>query len=144
MTDPREQSLDAETRRRRLDDLFADEPYLSTTMKARRLHEKLQELRAREQAVQEPSTDASLRERSSYLESEGSDAASLLEASSQAPGAGERLQGTERVSLARAADYLRAGVGPGQLEPPYAARLLHFREQVLMKWLEGAPEKETS
>ena len=140
MTDPREQSLDAETRRRRLDDLFADEPYLSTTMKARRLHEKLQELRAREQAVQEPPTDASLRERSPYSEAEDSGPAGPR----QAPGADGRTQAAERVSLARAAEYLRVGTSPGQMEPPYAARLLHFREQVLMKWLEGAPEKETS
>ncbi|HZT43760.1 MAG TPA: hypothetical protein VFA07_16455 [Chthonomonadaceae bacterium] len=140
MTDPREQSLDAEIRRRRLDDLFADEPYLSTTMKARRLHEKLQELRAREQAVQEPPTDARLRERSSPPGAENSDPALLPEES----GVDERSQAVDRVSLVRAAEYLRAGTSPGQLEPPYAARLLHFREQVLMKWLECAPEKETS
>jgi|SRR5579871_236598 len=138
MSDPREQPLDAEARRRRLDDLFADEPYLSTTMKARRLHEKLQELRAREQAVQEPPAEAHLLDRSSA----DAEADYLLETSGQT--SGERLQVTERVSLNGAAEYLRAGVGPGQPEPPYAARLLHFREQVLMKWLECAPEKEVS
>jgi hypothetical protein len=35
---------EGDSRRRKLDDLFADEPFLSPTMKARRLHEKLQEM----------------------------------------------------------------------------------------------------
>jgi hypothetical protein len=34
-------TLPPETRRRKLDDLFSDEPFLSPTMKARRLHEKI-------------------------------------------------------------------------------------------------------
>ena len=41
-------SEDSESRKRKLDDLFADEPFLSPTMKARRLHEKLQELQTRD------------------------------------------------------------------------------------------------
>ncbi len=39
---------EGDPRRRKLDDLFADEPFLSPTMKARRLHEKLLELQNRE------------------------------------------------------------------------------------------------
>ena len=34
-------TLPPETRRRKLDDLFSDEPFLSPTMRARRLHEKI-------------------------------------------------------------------------------------------------------
>lgn len=39
-------------RRRKLDELFADEPFLSPTMKARRLHEKLNTMRIEEQGQQ--------------------------------------------------------------------------------------------
>src|SRR5437016_3668498 len=57
----REQPFDAEARRRRLDALFADEPFLSPTMKARRLYEKLHELpggETPERDLPEPPVDA--------------------------------------------------------------------------------------
>src|SRR2546430_17477557 len=38
-----DKAYDPEPRRLKLDELFGDEPFLSPTMKARRLHEKLQE-----------------------------------------------------------------------------------------------------
>lgn len=45
-------------KRRKLDELFADEPYLSATMKANRLHEKLKMLEEQERAAQGMPTEA--------------------------------------------------------------------------------------
>ena len=40
--------LNGDAKKRKLDELFADEPYLSPTMKARLLHEKLQQAEERD------------------------------------------------------------------------------------------------
>ncbi|HZP84211.1 MAG TPA: hypothetical protein VFB21_21395 [Chthonomonadaceae bacterium] len=100
----------------RLDDLFADEPYLSPTMKARRLHEKLQEIQnAARRAEMLPE------ERTLY-------APPLPDTPSAA-----------RVSLSQAALYLRAGLA---LRPDTPASLLRFREQTLRQWLDNTPLRE--
>src|SRR5690242_1164317 len=54
-----QQTLD-EKRKQQLEALFADEPFLSPTMKARRLHEKLRELQAAETASAPGATGSSL------------------------------------------------------------------------------------
>ena len=100
----------------RLDDLFADEPYLSPTMKARRLHEKLQEIQnAARRAEMLPE------ERPHY-------AAPLPDASD-----------AMRVSLSQAALYLRAGLVQ---RPDTPVHLLRFREQTLRQWLDNTSLRE--
>lgn len=55
-------------KRRKLDELFADEPYLSATMKANRLHEKLKMLEEQERAAQGLPTEAYVVDRNSSPE----------------------------------------------------------------------------
>ena len=100
-------------RMKRLDELFADEPHLSPTMKARRLHEKLD-------------ADAAGKTRGIPIVPP----LPKLEAGI----------GTQTVSLTRATEILRnsaAWTAPTDAE---TARLFRFRETVLLQWLADAPE----
>jgi len=119
-----------------LDELFADEPFLSATMKARRLHEKMQELEEQEEgAAQGMPFQAFVREVSPApaLSSNG-----FSHAAAAAPPREE-----EMIRLHEAADYLRAGSERSRVSPACAERLLHFRDETLVKWLESVPERET-
>ena len=141
--DDLDQRISAEIRRRRLDDLFADEPYLSTTMKARRLHEKLQELRAQENSGRGAPTETLSRERSAFAyPSSDVLSAEALRRQAVAWQAPSAPVDPNRLTLARAAEYLRAGDQSDEDEPPYGARLQRFRAEVLTEWLEAAPERE--
>ena len=141
--DDLDQRISAEIRRRRLDDLFADEPYLSTTMKARRLHEKLQELRAQESTGRGAPTETLTRDRSAFDQTASNvlttEAIRRQSLAWQAPAA---PVDPNRLTLARAAAYLRAGDQTDEDEPAYAPRLQRFRAEVLTEWLEAAPERE--
>ncbi len=46
------------------------------------------------------------------------------------------------MGLAEAAAYIRDAHDPQQKEPAGVERLQRFRDQVLRKWLPGAPPKE--
>ncbi len=98
-------------RHQRLDELFADEPHLSPTMKARRLHEKLEAA----QAANRPAPPV-------------------------VPPLPDFSVGTQTVSLARAAEILRSGAGCFDRNDATTLRLLQFRRTTLAQWLADAPE----
>ena len=97
-------------RMKRLDELFADEPHLSPTMKARRLHEKM---------------DAN--------------AAGKAQKAPVVPPLPPTF-GTQTVSLARAAEILRHSAEWTAPPDAETMRLFRFRETVLTQWLADAPE----
>lgn len=102
-------------RNKRLDELFAEEPHLSPTMKARRLHEKL----------------------------ETAQKAGCPPIVPPLPGT-EKIFAPQRVSLKRAAEILRNSAdwtAPTDLE---MGRLFRFRAATLTRWLADAPELRRS
>src|SRR5262245_5473010 len=122
-----QQPQNGDSRQRQLEALFADEPFLSPTMKARRLHEKLQELRAEEPVATER-TPKRTRESNLPFWNEDEEAPAFLRP--------ERKPGSEaRMSFAEATAYLRrsAASSADLISPP--DRLSHFRTQVLPQWL---------
>lgn len=150
--DNRQPDSNPDSRRRRLDDLFGDEPFLSPTMKARRLHEKLHtpEIVSIEEITVEglhraPQSTALVRP-DSYPETvpdvpeDGSPRLQLLcfgeELQQQASGQ------QAGITLADAASILRGGVIPNS-QVEFVEPLKQFREQVLMQWIKGAPARDT-
>ncbi|HSV73739.1 MAG TPA: hypothetical protein VLH79_08270 [Chthonomonadales bacterium] len=115
-------------RKRRLEELFADAPHLSPTMKARLLSQKLGD---------EVSTS----------ESPGLPDAALIADMSVASTRVERADGGPAISsgahadLRAAAGFLRAGCPPGRLDPKVASRLIRFRADVLQEWLRLLPPR---
>ena len=100
-------------RRKRLDELFADEPHLSPTMKARRLHEKLE-------AAQACHTG--------WVPTVPPLPVSVTEPK------------TRTVSLARAAEILRTSADWTMPPDTLTAQLFRFRDAALTQWLADAPE----
>ena len=103
-------------RNKRLDELFADEPHLSPTMKARRLHEKLAAAQGNSAdwvPVVPPLPDTT-----------------ALKA--------------QTVSLGEAAEILRAGADGTAPTDATMARLFRFRDTTLTRWLADAPELRPS
>lgn len=125
---------EGETRRRKLDELFSDEPHLSTTMKARRLHEKCP---ARPPARGGPIAPASL---PGAPDAGGGE--TWQGAGRTGPAVPDReapdLRGT--LSLEAAAGYLRGHTGPAP--PDRREDLLRLRERVLRLWRVHAPPSE--
>ncbi len=118
-------------KRRKLDELFADEPFLSPTMRASRLHEKLQEMEARGESTQDMPTEAFVAARPPGTARPGGEDDMLLRAN-------------EMVGLAEASEYLRASFAvrrawsaQGRISPGCAARLHKFHEGTLVQWLKG-------
>lgn len=110
---------DRESKRRKLDELFADEPFLSPTMRARRLHEKLQQLQDGDRAAQGLPTEAYVVDRN---------------ASSVAHNAPlDPVQPEEMVQFADAVRYLR-GEGSRRLSAMQIAQLQRFRNGLLLHW----------
>ena len=100
-------------RNKRLDELFADEPHLSPTMMARRLHEKLEAAQAENSGwipIVPPLPDA---------------------------GAEPKAQ---TVSLTQAAEILRASADWTAPADAAMARLFRFRDTALTRWLAAVPE----
>jgi hypothetical protein len=131
-------SPDMEPKRRKLDELFADEPYLSTTMKARRLHEKLQEFEARDHTALPVqafvSIPPALAERE-IVERQ------VIEARPAYVPEKARLSFAQAAELLRESpSQLRARALQGLMDAETADRLIRLREQVLMQWMaEGLP-----
>jgi len=131
-------------KRRKLDELFADEPFLSPTMKARRLHEKLHD--QVEERVPEKKTEPASQElpTSAYVRS----------ASEQpAPQSGPQLSETywadsqggappRTVSLVDAAIFLRSKGAqvPRTVNVQAQTRLTAFRDGSLKNWIKAIQE----
>ncbi|HXG23281.1 MAG TPA: hypothetical protein VNJ09_01905 [Chthonomonadales bacterium] len=134
-----EKPVEQEPKRRKLDELFADEPFLSTTMKARRLHEKLRQYHHAELDAEHPlPTEAFVQDRPARSHAAGGYS-------------GDRTIGVEEeaVSLSVAAGYLRArraGISPEgeRISAAIAERLQRFRDEVLSEWMKGLPKGERS
>ncbi len=133
-----------EPKRRKLDELFADEPFLSPTMKARRLHEKLTQQTQQsegsnaDRAAQGLPTEAYVRSITEKLSSGG------------AAHAGDATQMDEQadtavrpVSLVDAAIFLRSKGAqvPRSVGVPARARLLDFRDHSLNTWINAIEER---
>jgi hypothetical protein len=131
--------LEQEPKRKKLEELFADEPFLSTTMKARRLHEKLRQLNPANLDDEQPlPTEAFVPDRP----------ARSLSAGEWSRGHKDSVR-EDTVSLSVAANFLRAqkaGSSPENewMSTALAERLLRFREEVLSKWVQGLPSRERS
>jgi hypothetical protein len=126
-------SNDSDPRRRKLDELFADEPFLSPTMKARRLHEKLQKMEEQEDgATVDLPTEAYVMR----------PPIRRVQASEFDSGSGRLSAPTTTVSLSQAAEFYRAeSAVSSSIDPACADSLIRFRDQVLKTWLEGLPER---
>jgi hypothetical protein len=127
-------------KRRRLDELFADEPFLSPTMKARRLHEKLDE-----QAGDFPDLGAS-------QAAQGLPAEAYVRSVSErpepaplpvAPSGITPDAGAPAVSLIDAAIFLRSHGQQAPRTVGSAARenLIRFRDMQLLTWARAVEER---
>ena len=101
-------------RNKRLDELFADEPHLSPTMKARRLHEKLEAAQANN--------------------------AGWVPVVPPLPPPDAAEPKTQAMSLQRAAEILRTSADWTATTDVEIARLFRFRDTALTQWLAAAPE----
>lgn len=118
-----------------LDALFADQPFLSATMKAQLLHQKL-----REQAPAD--AEAGLPSQAVIGEP-----ALRLVTPVEADRAAESIPDESdpaTVDLMRAAGFLRAGCPPGRLPGDVSATLTAFRRGTLARWLAAAPPPSDS
>lgn len=123
--DQRQLPYDEEERRRRLDALFADEPFLSPTMRARRLQEKqpaATKVAEAPAAVEKPvaETPAFVREAAPWKEN------IVSSPESDSP----------TLRLADAVTRLRSAASSDD-------RLRRFREEILTEWLKSAPKRES-
>lgn len=122
-----------EPRKRRLDELFADEPWLSPTMRARRLHEKIREAENGILPVVDEGTQGLPAE--AYVKS--------VKPAPTLPEATAMEDGIDRgsVSLADAAQFLR---GKKSLPEAGEKRLRAFRDAHLYSWLheQESPKEE--
>ena len=121
----------SENRKLTLDALFADQPFLSATMKAQLLHQKLRE----QEELQGPNPGA--------LPAEAliGDVQPRLRMVSDGDAVVEPPQTqAAMVDLQKAAGFLRAGCPPGRLAPETAAKLSAFRRGTLEHWLSKLPE----
>jgi hypothetical protein len=125
--------MDDAGRKRHLEALFADEPFLSPTMKARRMHEKLHEARERDNG-----------ERTSLMFGpEAGRAPALLEEPDFLRA--DRLSGpAQRLTLAEAAARLRRPVDDWGNPGASPDSLSQFRFQVLSQWVQRAGPREIS
>lgn len=122
-------------RSRRLDDLFADDPHLSVTMKARLLHQKLREQEERN------SREAQGLPTEAFVSSlPVTNAAPLVDDEESGPAFAAPVQ---PIDLNKAAGFLRAGCPPGRLPMDVAARLMRFREERLNRWLLDLPDRHS-
>jgi hypothetical protein len=129
-------------RRRRLDELFADEPFLSPTMKARRLLEKLNEQSA-DNAPGQASPETQGLPSEAYVRS--APERSVRRESAQprfTPGAEPHGKAVPTVSLIDAAIYLRSkgSQTPRTVSMEAQGRLAAFRGSVLETWVTAVEE----
>jgi hypothetical protein len=130
-----EQDNDGCAKRRRLDELFADMPHLSTTMKARLLHERLN---AREPHDQ---TDTPELPNEAYVRDVGARGARITPES--AKGIKPTPADSEPMSLQEAARLLQNPMLSKFADPWTKERLHALREQVLSSWSIPLPDPDT-
>lgn len=118
-----------DSRKRRLDELFADAPYLSPTMKARLLAQKLGE--------EEPAADPPALPETAFV----ADVSLPEPRPERAADDGPAISSGGQTDLRSAAGFLRAGCPPGRLDPKVASRLIRFRSEVLEEWLRAVPPR---
>ncbi len=128
------QSVDEAGRKRHLEALFADEPFLSPTMKARRMHEKMVESRGRESAAGERPAAPSHAVDPSYL-------AAILEepALSRSDRSGSLRP---KMSLEEAKKRLGGQGVPDPFAFTPSDPLSYFRTQVLSEWFQKVDRRE--
>ncbi|HLJ55881.1 MAG TPA: hypothetical protein VKT77_12655 [Chthonomonadaceae bacterium] len=127
------QAMDEAGRKRHLEALFADEPYLSPTMKARRMHEKMLD--------DMPGIFSAERQPASTLAADPQRTAALLE--EPLPLRTDRAGGqAPQMTFEEARRHL-SGQG---VPDPYAFTpsdpLSYFRTQVLSQWIQKVDRRE--
>lgn len=130
-----QQALDDAGRKRHLEALFADEPFLSPTMKARRMHEKTSELRAREPGRRDRDLGAAFASDVEY-------AFTVLEEAAFIRPDRLPMDGTQ-ISFADAAARLRGPSAPETLGDAQSDPIRYFRTQVLEQWIRKVEPRET-
>lgn len=129
-----QQPMDDAGRKRHLEALFADDPFLSPTMMARRMHEKMVEMRSRE-------TAAPYRPVGPFLPSDAPYSVVFAEAP-DIPAAGAMSMSGTRISMAEARVRLsefrtEGAAASGQMDP-----MFHFRTRVLAIWAQKVDRRE--
>jgi hypothetical protein len=121
-------------KRKRLDELFADEPFLSPTMKARRLHEKLSQQSAGLDAGDTTIGQGMLRE--AFVQAQ-SDSAVKPELNRAPFNEQHQEQASTPVSLIDAAIFLRSRgtQAPRSMSAAAQQNLTAFRDNALLSWL---------
>lgn len=126
------QTSDEIGRSRHLEALFADEPYLSPTMKARQMHEKLLEQRASEGApINSPVTPSLRIETREPVRSAGPATTPV-----------RKTSGVPKMSFDEARAILRGHGTPDPYGFDPTDPLSYFRTQILSQWLEKVEPRE--
>lgn len=128
------QPMDEAGRKRHLEALFADEPFLSPTMKARRMHEKLVDMRTRESITGEWSAP--------LLAGDPPRSVALLEEP-----AGLRAERGSTAGPRMTFQEAKTRLGGQGVPDPYAFTssdpISYFRTQVLSQWIQKVDRRET-
>ena len=112
-------------RRRKVDELFADEPFLSPTMKARRLHEKIEGYQEQNGAAQGLPTRAFVLDRGNIQ--------------SQSINYPIKQHGEGNISFSAAVDYYRK-IGQIPISADERDKLMKLKETILEKWAKRIPD----
>ena len=123
--------MDEFGRKLHLDALFADEPYLSPTMKARQMHEKMEEQRENQSGVSLPPARGI----------EGIVASQSMSTSSGSS-ISKRTTGVPKMNFDEARAILRGHGVPDKYGFDPSDPLSYFRTQVLSIWLEKVEPRE--
>ena len=119
-------------RSRHLDELFADEPFLSPTMKARQMHEKMLELRLSQGAANERPAQS--------LQDIEANVRQQPVAISTPPA--RKHSGVPKMNFDEARAILRGHGVPDQYGFDPTDPLSYFRTQVLSQWLQKVEPRE--
>ena len=131
--------MDDDGRRRHLDALFADQPFLSPTMRARGMHDKLREMRSKEIGSYSDSIDRTpeLSNAPDWLLPVVGRQVALLQRVECVPG------NTERVSFAEATARFRGPAARHRQVSSASDPILRFRDDVLSRWVQEVRPRES-
>ena len=136
MANSNSQILDDDGRKRHLDSLFADEPFLSPTMKARSMHDKLRAMRSSEM-------DGGGRVSSGPLVPDWLRPAATREDATSAR-AERPSAGSAGISFAEATSRLRQPAPQAHGETRGSDPISRFRAEVLSQWVREVRPRETN